>query len=82
MPDILDDYRAKFWQITDKLAAHDAAVAPLRAKRDALNVHLDAARALDNELRAENAKRAPIAQELALLAKALGGNTGERPAKA
>ena len=82
MPDILDEYRARFWAITDKLAAHDAGVAPLRAKRDALNVHLDEARAIDDQLRKRNAVRAPIAQELALLAKALGGNTGERPAKA
>ena len=80
MTDILDDYRKRFWEVTTAIEAHDKSVEPLRAERDALSVHLDKARALDDKLRAENVKRAPLAQELALLAKALGGKTGERPA--
>lgn len=81
MADILETYRANFWAKTAELEAHDARVAPLRAERDALNKYLDQARALDDKLRAENVKRAPVAQELAFLAKGLSGKTGDRPAK-
>lgn len=76
-----EEMRALYWQTRDALEALDAANAALIAERDAWNAQFEPkARALNQRVKQATAPRFELAQQLAMLAKALGGQFGERPA--
>lgn len=77
--------KARFHELVDQREAIYAKTAPLRAKRDAIVNEAAALAATAKPIEAQYlAMEAPIAdigQEIAMLVRALGGQTGERPVK-
>lgn len=78
-----DEMRARFWALKNAIEAVEAAVAPLREARDAAwNAAQDADRVAMAEIRAIEAEVEPgvgmfeAKNELAFLARGLGGNVG------
>lgn len=80
-----EEMKARFWNLTGKMDAARAKIAPLRAKRDAMvNRHREEDEKAMAEIRKIEAAVEPdlnmfdAQQELAFLARGLG-NVGERP---
>lgn len=75
-----DANRARFWALTAEIEAVEAVTGPLRAARDAF---VQDARARESEMNAEIARIETglfdKKQDLAFLARGLGGKVGERP---
>jgi hypothetical protein len=71
--------RLRFAELREQIAAIEAVSAPLRAKRDAIHARAqalaDTARPLDAQILAAEAGLYQARNELAMLARALGGNT-------
>jgi uncharacterized coiled-coil DUF342 family protein len=71
--------RARFQELRDQIAAIEAASGPLRAKRDAIHAEAqkiaDKAKPLDRQILSAEAGLYELKNELAMLARALGGQT-------
>jgi hypothetical protein len=79
-PYSLDAMRARFWLLTQEVRKIRAASEPLRAQRD--KILADAARAvreLEEKYKKLEEPLASMENERAVLARALGGKTGEEP---
>lgn len=73
-----DDLRARFAELANMREGIQAQSAPLREQRDTLAAEAQAATAaLDQQIGAIEADLFDINQEAALIARALGGRTGE-----
>ena len=76
----IESMKARFHEVADQVDAIEATSLPLREARDA---HVNAAREVENamnaEIKAAEAQLPALKDELAFLAKGLGGKTGPRP---
>jgi vacuolar-type H+-ATPase subunit D/Vma8 len=73
--------RARFAELREQIAAIEAVSTPLRAKRDAIHADAqaiaDRAAPLDRDILNAEVGLYDAKNELALLSRALGGNTGK-----
>lgn len=76
----LDEMRARFWALKD---AAEAVSLPMREARDAFAREARAREeAMNAEIRIAEEGLFEMKQEMAFIARGLGGKTGERPAAA
>lgn len=79
MPNAQDLMRARFAEVRDQIAAIEAVSTPLRAKRDDIHRQAqalaDTAKPLDLQILTAEVGLYDAKNELAMLSRALGGNT-------
>lgn len=69
---------ARFWEVKAEHDALQAQMEPLRATQaEIANYRRDEEVVINQQLKALNAEAAPLADEMAMLSRALGGKTGE-----